>query len=150
MLYQIKDNHNLFGLYPLSSWAPGNLVIGNSESEKNWKEELVLVIREWYSSDTPAEDIPPTNFGLAKSWKKPNFHRYDQILIQELGFLAQIPILHMHWKVLLSWKSLVRCEFLTNVSPITPGIDEMNPFEEGNLYGAIRDLGIDNKRNRLI
>ena len=39
---------------------------------------------------------------------------------------------------------------MSNVSPITPGIDEMDPFEEGNLYGAIRDLGIDNKRNRSI
>ena len=43
MLYQIKDNHNLVGLYSLSSWALGSLVIGNPDLEKNWKKELVIV-----------------------------------------------------------------------------------------------------------
>ena len=66
ILYQIKDNHNSVGLYSLSSWTLGNLVIGNPESEKICKEELVLVTRKWYSSDTPIEDTPSTEFELAR------------------------------------------------------------------------------------
>ena len=96
MLYQIKDNHNLVGLYSLSSWASGNLVIDNPDSEKNWKEELVVVAGQWYSDDTLAEEIPSTIFGIAKHWKKPSSDRYDKVLIQELGFMALLPILRRH------------------------------------------------------
>ena len=58
------------GLYSFSSWASGNLVIGNLESEKNWKEELMLVLRKLFSDDTLIDEIPSTSFGLPKSWKK--------------------------------------------------------------------------------
>ena len=101
-MYQIKDNHNSVGLYSLSTWAPGNLVIGNPNSEKNWKEELVVVKGQWYSDDTLHKEIPSTTFGLAKHWKKPTSDGYDKVLIQELGFLAQLLVLQRHWKVLFS------------------------------------------------
>ena len=70
MMYHIKDNHNLVGLYSLSSWDPGNIVIDNLDSEKNWKEELVVVDSQWYSDDTLPKEIPLTTFGIAKHWKK--------------------------------------------------------------------------------
>ena len=63
-------------------------MIGNPDSEKNWKEELVVVDGQWYFDDTLAKEIPSTIFGLAKHWKKPSFDGYDKFLIQELGFLA--------------------------------------------------------------
>ena len=96
MLYQIKDNHSSVGLYSLSSWDSGNLVIGNLESEKNWKEELVVVSRKWYSNEALPEDIPPTSFEMAKGWKKSTLENYDKVLIQELIFMANLPIRHRH------------------------------------------------------
>ena len=150
MLYQIKDNQSSVGIYSLNSWASGNLVIGTPDSEKNWKEELVVVHGRWFAEDTLPAEVPSTSFGLAKHWKKPSSEGYDKILIQELGFLAQLPILHRHWKVLLSWKALAKCHFLLNIAPGTPGIAELDPFESCNLHEAIRDLGGDNKRNRTI
>ena len=101
-MYQIKYNHNSVGLYSFSTWAPGNLVIGDQDSEKNWKEKLVIVDGQWYSDDTLPEEIPSTTFGIAKHWKKPIFDGYNKVLIQELGFLAQLLVLRGHWKVRLS------------------------------------------------
>ena len=150
MIYQVKDNHNSVGIYSINSWASGNLVIGNPDSEKNWKEELVVVKGRWFAEDTMPAEVPPTSFGLAKHWKKPSFESYDKVLIQELGFLAQLPVLRRHWKVLLSWKALVKCRFLSSLAPETPGIAELDPFEPDNLHEAVRDLGGDNKRNRTI
>ena len=87
-MYQIKDNHNSVGLYSLSSWAPGNLVVGNPDSEKNWKEELVVVDGQWFAEDTLPEEVLPTSFGIAMHWKTPTSKVYEKVLIQELGFLA--------------------------------------------------------------
>ena len=125
-------------------------MIGNPDSEKNWKEELVVISEKWYSDDTPAKEIPSTSFGLPKSWKKTTLEDYDKVLIQELPFLDKLPILHRHWKVLLSWRALARCKYMANVSPDTPRIDDMDPFIPCNLHKAIRDLGTKNKRNRFI
>ena len=65
---------------------------GNPDLEKNWKEELVVVDGQWYSDDTLPEEIPSTTFGIAKQWKKPTSDKYDKVLIQELGFLTQLPV----------------------------------------------------------
>ena len=72
MMYQVKDNHNSVGIYSLNSWASGNLVIGNPDLEKNWKEELVVIKGRWFAKDTLPAEVPATSFGLAKHWKKPS------------------------------------------------------------------------------
>ena len=51
---------------------------------------------------------------------------------------------------MLSWKALAKCKYLANVSPNTPGIDDLDPFTLQNLDEAIRDLDTNNKHNRLI
>ena len=88
----------------------------------------MIVDGQWFTEDTLPEEVPSTSFGIAKHWKKPTSEGYDKVLIQELGFLAQLPILRRHWKVLLSWRALTKCQFLSNVAPETPGIADLNPF----------------------
>ena len=138
------------GFYYLSTWASGNLVIANPKSEKNWMEELVVISGKWYSDDTLPKEIPSTSFEITEGWKKPTLENYDKVLIQERIFLANLPIQHRHWKVLLSWKALAKCKYMAGVSTNTPRIDEVDPFIPRNLDEATRDLGMENKCSMLI
>ena len=104
----------------------------------------------WYSQDTLPEEVPRTSFEATHSWKKPLLSHVELVLIQELIFLAKLPICHWHWRVLLSRTTLAKCRYLEGYSLDAPEIKELDAFNPNNLEKAIWDLAVDNKRTRLI
>ena len=64
--------------------------------------------------------------------------------------MANISVLHRHQKVLLSLKALAKCKFLVAYSREPSEIKALDPFVPENLAEANRDLGTENKRNRLV
>ena len=110
--------------------------MGTKSQKKNWKDELVIIYKIWYSDDTLPEEIPPTSFEVARGWKKPTLENYDEVLIQELILLANLPIIHRHWRVLLSQTAFTKCRYLADYSPDSSKIDELDPFAPRDLDEA--------------
>ena len=71
LLFQLKESHGSSGIYSFSAWAHSNLIIRCLESDKNWKEELVLLEGVWAEKGTPSEDLPELAFHVSYGWVKP-------------------------------------------------------------------------------
>lgn len=127
-----------------------NIVIENLEQEKNCKEKLVVMSNRWYSNGTLLDEIPRTSFEVAHGWKKSPLLEFELVLIQELIFISNLQVYNRHWRVLLSRTALAKCEYLAGYSPQTLGFKDLNALKPNNLIDAMRDLVVDNKRNRLI
>ena len=75
--------------------------MGYPESDKNWKEEMVLLEGAWAEKGTPADELPSLNFKMIDAWAKPALSDFKDALIEELKYIATLPITDRHYQVLL-------------------------------------------------
>ena len=99
-------------VYSLSIWAPSNIIVGCPESDKDWKEELVILEGQWVQEGVPEYELPYMGFSTVPAWSKPVMENFDPILIWELQYIATLPIVERHCRVLMSLNSVAQCRFL--------------------------------------
>ena len=92
MLFQLKESHGSSGIYSFSICAKSNIIVGCPKSYQDWKNELVILEREWAQARTLESELPHLGFTTISHRSKPAPDTFDSVLIEELQHIATIPI----------------------------------------------------------
>ena len=71
--------------------------MGCLESDKNWKEELVVLEGAWAEEGNPANEQPSLKFITVKAYAKPALGDFKDELIKELKHIATLLITDRHY-----------------------------------------------------
>ena len=67
LLFQLKENHGSSKVYSFSTLAQSNIIVGFPESDKDWKDELVVLEGAWAQKGTPKNELPRLKFAYVNA-----------------------------------------------------------------------------------